>query len=636
MAQFYYFTGCCGTVSPFGILSGSTAWTNFVDTVGTTYSVVVGPFSGCVTYSGSANSTQGRFLYTQTPTFSASTCVDCIEAFPCYTPTPTVTPVISAYQNECGIITILPMGVECVKINPSSNTSSDGQVSLLITGGTPPYNVTWLNNGQTTSLISGLKNGSYTAVTTDYYQDFTATTVCDIFTEKDCTFSGAVYSYIPTSPPVDGYFYTVRITGGTSPGPYSIYYNGLPGTRDSFLTNLAYLYPSTTEFATGLTLSQLTASTGVNIIITEVTSSIYLYNELCGTYISLIPPITIVYQDFCLFWYPNDDENSTKYLHFTQSGFDSNNNPIWVYDNDPTVTVTWSSTRWVLNNYQYDGSRFYSLPPSDVNSNPPLNWDYAGGGTLTVGASVGPCNITGRSALPVSINQPTCSCDGSIMFNVNLDNPPFNYSIDNGVSYSTSPIFTSLCSGLYNLYVVDSSGNTYNKTITLNKPELPTTYTVSLFITDTTPVSNNISLVKSYETNVIVDPPLPDGAYVTFDITHNNSFYSSPTSGTSLLTTSTVLTKNTSGITLNSVVTGNTQLVNTINGCQTEYVYQSDLSENWYSLTLTNADTMVINTTTRVDKTSTGQCVIGYSDDTYSISNISIKGCDCCTLIINI
>jgi hypothetical protein len=635
MAQFYYFTGCCGTVSPFGILSGSTAWTNFVDTVGTTYSVIVGPFSGCVTYSGSANSTQGIFLYTQTPTFSASTCVDCIEAFPCYTPTPTVTPVISAYQNECGIITILPMGVDCVPINPSSNTSSDGQISLLITGGTPPYNVTWLNNGQTTPLISGLKNDSYTAVTTDYYKDFTATTVCDIFTKKDCTFSGAVYSYIPASPPVDGYFYTVRITGGTSPGPYSIYYNGLPGTRDSLLTNLAYLYPSITEFATGLTFSQLTASTGVNILITEVTSSIYLYNESCGTYVSLIPPITISFKPFYLSWYKNGDLNNPTYLNFTQSGFDSNNNPIWVNDIDPTVTITWTSPSWNLNNYTDNGAIFYSVSP--VNSNPPLSWDYDGGtSSIKTSSGVGANTSVSRSVFPVSINQPTCSCDGSIMFNVNLDNPPFNYSIDNGVSYSTSPIFTSLCSGLYNLFVVDSSGNTYNKTITLNKPELPTTYTVSLWTTDTTPVSNNISLVKSYETNVIVDPPLPDGAYVTFDIIHNNSFYSSPTSGTSLLTTSTVLTKNTSGITLNSVVTGNTQLVNTINGCQTEYVYQSDLSENWYSLTLTNADTIVINTTTRVDKTSTGQCVIGYSDDTYSISNISIKGCDCCTLIINI
>jgi hypothetical protein len=634
MAQFYYFTGCCGNVSPFGILSGSTAWTNFVDTVGTTYSVIVGPFSGCVTYSGSANSTQGYFLYTQTPTFSASTCVDCIEAFPCYTPTPEVTPPVIGYKNECGIITILPMGVECLSLNPSSSTSSDGELSLLISGGTPPYNVTWLNNGQTTQTITGLKNGEYTATTVDYWGDYTATTVCTLFTDKDCTFSGTIANYSPVSP-VAGYsYYTIRITGGASPGPYTIYYNDLSGSRTNLLNNIAYLYPSTTELATDIPLSDLTGATGVAITVTESVSSIFLYNQLCGTYVSLIPPITRTYSDFCLSWYPTGNQDNTKYLHFTQQGFDSNNNPIWVYDNDATVTVTWTSPRWILNNYMYDGSSFYALEVNGVNANPPLNWRYAGGGVLTVAAEIGVCDLTARSIFPVSVNQPTCLCDGSIIFNVNLDNPPYDYSIDNGVTYSTSPIFTNLCSGLYNLLVVDSSGNTFSKVTTLNNPEFATTYSISILTSDSTPVNNTTSLVKTYETNILIDPPLPDGTYITFDIIHNNSFYSSPTSGTSILTTSTVLSKNSSGVTFNSLVTGNTQSVNTINGCQTEFVYQSDLTEVWNSLTITNTDTIVINTTTRVDKTTNDLCVVGYSDDTYSISNFTINGCDCCSLII--
>jgi hypothetical protein len=179
-------------------------------------------------------------------------------------------------------------------------------------------------------------------------------------------------------------------------------------------------------------------------------------------------------------------------------------------------------------------------------------------------------------------------------------------------------------------------GDTFSKSITMNKPELSTTYLLSLNTTKTNPISNEISLVNSYVTTVNITPPLPDGTTVTFNLIHNNSFYSGPLSGTSILTTGTVLTKNNSTIAINSTVTGNSQSVNTTPGCQSNIIYQSDINEVWNSITLTNLDTITISTTSRVDKTTTGLCVVGYSNDTYSISNATINGCDCCSLIINI
>ena len=53
------------------------------------------------------------------------------------------------------------------------------------------------------------------------------------------------------------------------------------------------------------------------------------------------------------------------------------------------------------------------------------------------------------------------------------------------------------------------------------------------------------------------------------------------------------------------------------------------------SLSITNSDTITISTSSRVDKTTTGNCVVGYSNDNYSISNPVISGCDCCSIIIN-
>jgi hypothetical protein len=266
----------------------------------------------------------------------------------------------------------------------------------------------------------------------------------------------------------------------------------------------------------------------------------------------------------------------------------------------------------------------------------PNFWVGTGGSPLTsINTKEGSCLLEKKQLPPISTNDPTCLCDGSIIFNITLDNPPFNYSIDNGVSYSSSPIFTDLCSGIYSLSVVDSLGETYSSSVTLKNPEQSIPYTLSLFTTNTTPVINNVSIVNSYETTIVVTPPLPDGATITFDIIHNNSFYSSPNSGTSILTTSTILYKNNNEILLTNTSNSTNQSINTNAGCQTEYVYQSNIDDIWGSLTITNNDTITISTTSRVDKTTSGECVVGYSADSYSISNPVISGCNCCSIKIN-
>jgi len=79
--------------------------------------------------------------------------------------------------NQCNVLTIFPMGVQCVVTNPSSIQSVDGDVFLNITGGTPPYTVMWDNNN-TSPLLMNLPLGSYTATVVDNFGDYTATTTC--------------------------------------------------------------------------------------------------------------------------------------------------------------------------------------------------------------------------------------------------------------------------------------------------------------------------------------------------------------------------------------------------------------------------------------------------------------------------
>lgn len=116
------------------------------------------------------------------------------SATPTPTPTPTLTsglPPTPSYTtttttrrtevNECEPITLFPLGVECFVTNPTSSTSADGSISLLITGGTGPYsNITWSNGVVGTTILSNLQSGTYSATVIDYYGDFTASTECTV------------------------------------------------------------------------------------------------------------------------------------------------------------------------------------------------------------------------------------------------------------------------------------------------------------------------------------------------------------------------------------------------------------------------------------------------------------------------
>ena len=422
-------------------------------------------------------------------------------------------------------------------------------------------------------------------------------------------------------------YYTIQLTAeSTSPGPYTIYWN----SPNSAL-NIPTIYP-TTQLAQNLGLSYL--QTGMTISVPDIANIIYVYNQtaLC-TFITLTPPAPpITYNNFCLL-FENSRQNTSAQYQFNFNSIVSGY-PTWSTSNGNVIS--WNGSNWISSG-TYFGNLTISSTNTNSSSNPPYtDWTISGtSGNNLLTPQNGNCQLGRLSSFQVSVNQPTCLCDGSIIFNVNLDNPPFSYSIDNGVTYSSSSIFTNLCSGIYILSVVDNLGDTFSKTITLDKPTIATTYYLSLTTTKTTPVLNQISSVNSYKTTINVTPPLPDGATITFDLIHTNSFYSSPTSGTSVLNTGTILDKNNTTILVTDTVTGNSISVNTIPGCQNNFVYQSNINEVWNGLTLTNLDTMLVSTTSRVDKTTTSACVVGYSNDTYSISNAVISGCDCCTIIFN-
>ena len=335
--------------------------------------------------------------------------------------------------------------------------------------------------------------------------------------------------------------------------------------------------------------------------------------------------------NFCL----NISINNLQ-IHFNPNGLDNNGYNQWVSD-DYVYSINWdtSLSKWNLNGGNLTYLVFSSLPSSV----PPLNSWYILGANGTVSANEGVCNPLGINSLTYSVNQPICSCDGNLMVMVSGGVPPYQYSIDNGVTYFNSPIFSQLCSGIYSIKVVDSEGNTNSNNVTLNEPAPPTLYSVKLTTTSTNPVNNNTTLTNQYTTTVSVSPELPNGTVINFNISHNNKFYYSPSGVTASLVTNSTLSKNNTliPITSNGTTTSDANF-NTIQGCQSYVKYLDFYTETWDSLTFTNSDSIVINTVTTI--TNNGPltpCTYTLSEDLYNIYNATITGCGCCVVeIINV
>ena len=214
-------------------------------------------------------------------------------------------------------------------------------------------------------------------------------------------------------------YYTIKITGGTSPGPYIIYLNEIDGT-------IATRYPELTP-ATGLSLPLLEA--GVTIKTNTTPNAIFLYNTYCGNNVSLPPPVTITYESFCLTFESlnlGGKVSKTFEPNVLVGGY-----PSWIDNSDETITITWDATldpaRFVINNYHPGGNSkkcvnvISSISPTDSTSNPPENWQsICGKNPVGFSQILGNCPSLIAGNFRRSVNQPTCICDGSIIFNVNI------------------------------------------------------------------------------------------------------------------------------------------------------------------------------------------------------------------------
>ena len=440
--------------------------------------------------------------------------------------------------NTCEIITLFPMGVECSVIDAYTPFTNDGGISLFITGGTPPYSVSW-SNGSHSQNLTNLQVGNYTATVVDYYGDFTGTTTCTVGAET---------------------FYLEEFESCTSPGSY-IYYLANMGNQYSANTIYSLDLQSGCWISNGVLL--YTAQTYYNYTATTVTGPF----DTCVECIPTVPQLLNI-SGMCLT--TNYLNTQTQYQFY--SGGTINGYPSWTASTpNQKIYYNTGTTMWMVSGWTLNGTPYLQIPYS-----PPIGLWSVAGASRTVSLSQGNCQDS-ISAI-ITSNLPSCTAaqNGTIQVtNVIGGNSPYEYSLNNNVaSYQPSNTFTNLPSGLYTVYVKDIIGNVSANVVNLQSTTNVTQYTINLNLVPAngSQVTNTTTqIVKIFNWEISVSPSLPAGKTLTFDITHaSNVIRGNASTASNVPTTGT-----TGGGSYISGATLSTTLSSTTTACSATLTYSS-------------------------------------------------------------
>ena len=391
--------------------------------------------------------------------------------------------------NSCSIITLLPLGVGCESINASTPIASNGLINVFITGGTPPYTTIWSNGSQGPTLFN-LSPGSYTATTTDYYKDFTATTVCVVGSDS---------------------FFLERFQN-CSDASHNVFY--IARTPSNYVINKIYIL----QGLDGCWKNKgQTLFTGQDYLNKSATTIAGPY-ETC---VSCLPPPPIPEikpANVCM-EVTQRPENVVTNIQFSSAStingkisYTSSTQPYVIFYNSGT-------TKWNIQNWP----SVAGFPTQNNSTLSPVgSWVVNGSNLFSISFTQGIC-VT-KPTISLKKNNVSCegSKDGSVTITAGNGTPPYQYSLD-GVYYVSSNMFIGLAVGNYTAYVKDSNNQVVSESFNIISTQLPATYTLTLVEQPiATQTVNNISKFTEITNNIVVSitPPLPPNRIVRFDLLH--------------------------------------------------------------------------------------------------------------------
>jgi hypothetical protein len=297
-----------------------------------------------------------------------------------------------------------------------------------------------------------------------------------------------------------------------------------------------------------------------------------------------------------------------------------NGMPTWISD-DNLYNIYWSTgttSQWLV-----DGWTNGIIYNSNTSTPPLTGGQFLGGdclGSYIITVLEGDCVNNVIINLSINVNSPTCGNDGSIIVTANGGTPAYQYSINGGTTYQSSPVFTNLLQGIYVVKVKDSNNITTTQTVTLLAP--PPSQTYQLKLTLTGPNSFDIT----------VNPTLPSGAYITFDLKHNSVFKVAPSPTAALYNN--IVTVNVNG---SPIVTPSPMLSTstTFNPCNSGSIYNNTNVTTWNNL-LFNSTTIIngsfTNTINPITPLVTCYSVNGTTK--LVMTNVILNNCNCCNITI--
>ena len=439
--------------------------------------------------------------------------------------------------NTCSIVTILPMVVDCITTNATNYNSTDGSMTLEITGGTSPYTINWSNGSQNIQSLINVSPGTYTATVVDYYGDYSASTTCVVG-----------YNNITPTP-------TMTPTPSATPTPY-------------------------------------------------------IPDELCL-----------------------QNNTGTSAFTFTYVG-QLNGRPYWSGTSSQNIVYNSSGNNWMVSGWTGNGS----MVQNTSNYIPTGSWNNLGGTNPTITWSVvtGSC-ATAPMTVTITKTDETClgECNGTLNVSVLGGTSPYTYSL-NGATPQSSNIFTSLCPGSGTVTVEDASGNTSTQSYTINAGGVAQPYTLTLNQTTTNGLISSTSSSKTMNWNISSSPVIPVGGSISFTMvmTHlqTNNKVTSPTQNASFTTGSTITV---SGGATYSLVTAGTPAIssNPVIGCPNSLQVLTGQTKS-YSVTIPYGGSIsgvITSLITNPFPEDPGCPVYGTTNDTISLSNITISGISCGT-----
>jgi hypothetical protein len=537
---------------------------------------------------------------------------------------PTVKP-----PNECDVITIFPMSVECLTLQPTNDKTFDGSTTLIITGGTPPYTIFW-EVGSFAPALTNLGVGQYSATVTDYYGDFTANTTC-VLTAETLTLSGMCFVVSGVSNLTTFYVYS-ESSGLRNGKPYYKIQYGVETVGYVFWNSeLNYWsFCQTLECQNISNYNELmtttfypSGETGDWDYISD--SPYYLLQSYVGP--CQIPSIPKDITSLCVTLVVRSPKEGvatqSQQIQLDPSN-DVNGQPSWSSSTGQYV-IYWNTgstpNQWTMTGYS---SPYVSLINNDPTSPPLSNWQVQGSPEVfSMAVAQGECLTSYTISVSASVNDAACEQQGSITVSAVGGVAPYQYSIDGGASYQSSPIFNNLSPGIYSVFVKDTQTTVGSLTSIQVNNILPTTYTLLL----------NVNYGNG--TFSITAPVLPNGVTISLNLTMTSTFSYYPSTLSPAPTYNNITTINgTTPMTLTNTTSSTVPLTGP---CTTDIPVTVVQTSNTYTNTLTFTSGQVItgSTTSSIINNPTGFCRNAIGSYNLYMSSPVVNNCECCQVILN-